>query len=422
MREDFLHFLWRWRRFDAQNLRTADGQPLDILHPGELNRDAGPDFFNARLRIGGTLWAGNVEMHLLASDWLAHRHDSDPAYDNVVLHVVLEEDQRLLRSNGEYLPCLALRPRIPPGLLDKYLRLERERAWIPCAQSFSGVPEIVRNNWLDRLLVERLEQKTAAVSDLVESCDKHWEEGFYRMLARCFGLKTNAGPFEALARILPLPLLARHQNQLFQMEALLFGQAGMLQEAFSDDYPRALAKEYHYLQHKYQLQPLSPGQWKFFRLRPAGFPTVRLAQFAALLHRSCHLWSDVLETRHTTETEQIFQVESSGYWHSHFRFDKTSASRMKPLSREFVHLLLINAVAPFMFHYGREKGISGLQDRALQVLEDLPAESNTVVDGWENLGQCARHAAQSQALLLLKTQYCDQRRCLECAIGASILR
>ena len=422
MREDFLHFLWRWRRFDAQDLRTSDGRPLEILHPGELNTHAGPDFFNARVRIGDTLWAGNVEMHLNASDWLVHRHDGDPAYDNVVLHVVLDEDRLLTRPNGERLPCLELRRRIPPSLLDKYLRLEHERAWIPCARAFGTVPEIVRANWTDRLLVERLEQKTASVEQTLRDTGQHWEEAFYRMLARTFGLKVNVEPFEALARALPLRLPAKHQNSLFQVEALLFGQAGFLDDPFEEDYPRALAKEYRFLRHKYDLTALAPSQWKFFRLRPAGFPTVRLAQFAGLLHRSTLLFSAVLAARSQAEIEHLFCVDVSDYWLTHFRFEKSAAPRAKPLGREFVHLLLINTVAPFLFHYGRTKGMPEKQDSALQLLEGLPAESNTVVAGWANLGQTAQNAAQSQALLQLKSHYCDAKRCLECAIGTAILR
>lgn len=417
MREDFLHFLWRWRRFDAHQLRSSDGQALEILHPGEPNQHAGPDFFNARIRLGDTLWAGNVEIHLKASDWLAHRHDTDPAFDNVILHVVLDEDQRL-----EKFPCLVLRPRIPPALLERYLRLEHERAWAPCEKSYAAVPEIIRLNWLDRLLVERLEEKTGAVAHAVEAAGQHWEEAFYRALARNFGLKLNAEPFGALACNLRLQILSKHRNNLFQLEALLFGQAGLLDADTADDYPRALAKEYRFLQQKYQLVPLPPGQWKFFRLRPAGFPTVRLAQFAALLHQSAQLFSRVLEARNTAETEQIFQAGVSDYWLTHFRFDKSSVRRAKPLSGEFVHLLLINTVAPFLFHYGRAKGRANFQDRALQLLEDLPPEANTVVDAWAARGQDARTAAQTQALLHLKSHYCDAKRCLECAIGNAILR
>lgn len=422
MRESFLHFLWRWRRFDAQHLATTGGQPLEILHPGEWNNHAGPDFFNARLRIGDTLWAGNVEIHLHASEWLAHRHHEDPAYDNVVLHVVLEEDQPVLRASGERIPCLELKGRIPQAISAIWERLEHERAWIPCQSFFKTVPDIVRLNWLDRLLVERLEQKTAAVAEVLAATENHWEEAFYRLLARNFGLKVNAEPFEALARSLPLLILAKHKNDPKQVEALLFGQAGLLEGPFRDEWPAALAQEYRFLSHKYQLVPLAAAQWKFLRLRPANFPTVRLAQFAALVHQSAHLFSKILEAPNLRALENLFDVQTGTYWHTHFQFDIPSVKRPKHPGRDFVHLLIINTIAPFLFHYGKTRDQDTFQQRALALLESLPPESNAIIDAWAELGVPARHAYQTQALIHLKTRYCDEKRCLECAVGNAILK
>lgn len=422
MRESFLHFLWRWRRFDARQLATTGGQPIEILHPGEWNTHAGPDFFNARLRIGDTLWAGNVEMHLRASEWLAHDHHTDPAYDNVVLHVVLEEDQPVVRPSGERIPCLELKERIPPAIRTTWERLEHERAWIPCRSFFKNVPDIVRLNWLDRLLVERLEQKTAAVADALAATDNHWEEAFYRLLARNFGLKVNAEPFEALARSLPLLILAKHKNDPKQVEALLFGQAGLLDGPFRDEWPAALAQEYRFLRHKYNLVPLAAAQWKFLRLRPANFPTVRLAQFVALVHQSAHLFSKTIEAQNLRELEHLFDVQAGEYWHTRFQFDTPSVRRPKHPGRDFVHLLIINTIAPFLFHYGKTRDQELYQKRALALLESLPPESNAIIDGWAELGVPARHAYQTQALIHLKTRYCDEKRCLECAIGNAILK
>jgi hypothetical protein len=422
LREDFLHFCWRWRRFDAADLSTTDGQALEILHPGEPNGHAGPDFFNARIRLDGTLWAGNVELHLRASDWLAHRHGHDRAYDNVVLHVVLDEDQPMLRPGGERLPCLALRRRLPPRLLETWWRLEHERRWIPCAGLFARRPALVWMNWLDRLLVERLERKTVGVAAALEACDQHWDEAFYRLLARSFGLKVNTDPFEALARALPLNLLTRHRNNLFQLEALLFGQAGLLDPAFTEDYPRALAKEYRFLKHKYGLTPLDGGQWKFLRLRPAGFPSLRLAQFAALFHRGENLFSEVLEAGTVRELELLFTNVPGEYWRTHYQLDRPSAPKVKPPGLEFVHLLLINTVAPALFHYGKIRHQPDHQAKAIRLLEELPAEDNAVMDGWKALGATVGQACQSQALLHLKTEYCDVRRCLECAVGHALLK
>ncbi|MCS7035581.1 MAG: DUF2851 family protein [Saprospiraceae bacterium] len=423
MREDFLHFLWRWRRFNAQDLQTTDGQPLEIVHPGEPNAHAGPDFFNARIRIGDTLWAGNIEMHLRASEWLAHGHDADRAYDNVVLHVVLDEDEPIHRPDGQRLPCLALRSRIPSGLLEQYHRLLYAREWVPCAQRLGEVSAIVKVNWLDRLLVERLQEKTDAVARRIAETDGQWEEAFYRQLAHSFGLKINAETFEYLARIAPLSLLARHSDNRLQLEALLFGQAGLLEEAPDrDEYAQALAREYQFLRHKYQLRPLAASQWKFFRLRPTSFPTVRIAQLAAFLHRTQRPFAAVLTAAESGSIEQLFEVEVSPYWLTHYRFGKVSPARPKLLSQSFVHLLLINTVAPFLFHFGQIKGISHHQDQALRLLDALPPEDNSVLQKWAELGLKPQNAAQAQALLHLKTRYCQPQRCLECAIGAALLR
>ena len=422
MRESFLHFLWRWRRFDARDLATTEGLPIDISHPGEWNIHAGPDFFNARLRIGDTRWAGNVEMHLRASEWLAHGHSGDPAYDNVVLHVVWEEDTPILRAGGERIPCLTLKDRTPSGLLEAYQRLEQERSWVPCQPSIGKAPEIVRLNWLDRLAVERLEQKNAAIEEALRATGNHWEEAFYRSLARTFGLKVNAEPFEALARSLPLLTLARHKNDPAQLEALLFGQAGLLDEPCEEEYPQMLAREYRFLKHKYGLASLPASQWKFLRLRPANFPTIRLAQFAALVHRSAHLLSCVLDARNIRELEHLFSATPGEYWNTHYRFGHPSARREKVPGRDFIRLLIINTVVPFLFHYGKVKSQEQYQKRALALLEELPAERNSMIDNWQAMGIKARNAAHSQALIQLKTMYCTPRRCLECAIGTALLK
>ena len=422
MKENFLHFLWRWRRFDGQHLTTTEGHALEILHPGDPNEHAGPDFFNARLRIADTQWAGNVEMHLSASEWMAHGHSRDPAYDNVVLHVVWQEDAAIYRADGERIPCLELKGRVPPRLLDIYQRLEHERAWIPCQSFFAQTPGIVRLNWLDRLLVERLEQKTAALAGQLATTADHWEESFYRTLAHSFGLKVNAEPFEALARSLPLATLAKHKNNLMQLEALLFGQAGWLETPFQEPYPLALAKEYRHLQHKYGLEPLSASQWKFARLRPANFPTVRLAQFAALVYGSAHLFSKIVETEDLRAFEHLFDVTPSDYWTNHFQFDKPSIKRFKRPGRDFVYGLLINTIVPCLFHYGKTQGRPDLQQRALRLLEEVPPETNNILDGWAKLGVAPQNAYQSQALIHLKTRYCDAKRCLECGIGNAVLK
>lgn len=422
MQEDLLHYVWRTRRFEFQNLFTTEGEAVEIIAPGVHNTHAGPDFFDARLRIGGTLWAGNVEMHLVASEWETHCHGEDRAYDNVVLHVVWEEDLPVLRSNGERIPCIELKKRIPAATIKTYRELLHNEHWIPCQHHFHRVPDITRQIWLDRLMVERLETKTAFITESLERNHQHWEATFYQVLARNFGLKVNAEPFEALARSLPLQLLSKHKTSLFQLEALLFGQAGLLEGIFEDDYPRRLQKEYAFLQHKYGLHPIAGSSWKFLRMRPANFPSLRIAQFATLIHQSAHLFSKILAAQNVEEIENMFEVRLSNYWQTHYVFDKASAKRAKTLGQTAIHLLVINTIAPFLFVYGKLKAEPGLCDRALRLLESVPPESNSIVENWQRLGMEPVSAGQTQALLQLKNEYCDKRQCLRCAVGGEVMR
>lgn len=422
MQEDLLHYVWRTRRFEFQNLLTTEGDVVEILAPGVHNTHAGPDFFDARVRIGDTLWAGNVEMHLVASEWETHRHSEDRAYDNVVLHVVWEEDLPVLRNSGERIPCVELKKRIPAATIKTYRELLHNEHWIPCQHHFHRVPDITRQLWLDRLMVERLEAKTAFITESLERTQQHWEETFYQILARNFGLKVNAEPFETLARSLPLNLLSKHKNNLLQLEALLFGQAGLLEGVFEDDYPQRLQKEYVFLQHKYSLQPIAGSTWKFLRMRPANFPSLRIAQFATLIHQSAHLFSKILVAQNVEEIENMFEVRLSNYWQTHYVFDKASAKRAKTLGQTAIHLLVINTIAPFLFVYGKLKAEPALCDRALNLLESVPPESNSIIENWQRLGMEPVSAGQTQALLQLKNGYCDKRQCLRCAVGNEVMR
>jgi Protein of unknown function (DUF2851) len=423
MREDFLHFIWRWKRFDMNGLQTTTGEAIEILHSGELNTDAGPDFFNAKIRIGETLWAGNVEIHLKSSDWLLHQHQENGAYQNVILHVVMQEDQKIFRQpDGAPIPTLVLQDRIPLSLYDKYQQLTFEKAQIPCHAFYLDIPEIIRLNWLDRLLVERLEQKTEQIALLLNTTDQSWEEAFYIALARNFGLKINAMPFELLAKSLSLHILSKYKNNLFQIEALLFGQAGLLDATLTDEYAQKLRKEYLFLAQKHQLTPINPDLWKFLRLRPVNFPSVRLAQFSQLIFQSVHLFSKILEAKNVRELEHLFDAGVSEYWETHYIFDKKSPKRSKNTGKDFIQLLLINTIVPFLFYYGKNKNLPDYQDKAMAFLENLPAESNSILDFWANIGAKPRNAYHTQAFLTLTNQYCKEKRCLECAMGNSILR
>jgi hypothetical protein len=421
MKEDLLHYIWRMQRFDRSALQTTSGQPLEILQPGIHNTHAGPDFLNARVRIGDTLWAGNVEMHLKTSDWLVHQHQEDPAYNNVILHVALEEDCLIERQGGERLPCLEMKKRIPPKLTAHYLRLLHNEAWIPCQNQLESVNGLTRDLWLDRLAAERLEEKARELAQELEHNRGNWEETFYQALARSFGAKVNGEPMAMLARNTPLALVGKHRNSLFQVEALLFGQSGLLQQTFEDEYPLSLQREYEFLRKKYSLSPIPAASWKFLRLRPANFPTIRIAQLATLLSQTSNLFSKVMAARDIREVENIFEVKLSNYWWAHYTFEKSSPRQRKALGRDTIRLVIINAIAPFLFLYGQRKGDPRFQEKALAFLESLHPENNAIIQRWQALGMPAASAFNTQALLQLKNEYCDRKRCLECAIGNAIL-
>jgi len=422
MQEHFLHFLWRTRRFDLHDLCTTQDEPLEILDWGVHNTHAGPDFLHVRLRIGGTQWVGHVEMHLRASEWLRHKHQLDEAYRNVVLHVVLEEDEPIILTGGERLPCLELRKRIPPRLTGEYLKLLHSSFWIPCQNLIRDVPQPIRQLCLDRLMVERIELRTLTVARIFAETQKDWDETCYRLLARYLGAKVNTDAFDALARITPLRLLQKYKNNLFRMEAILFGQAGLLDKDFQDAYPQKLKQEFNFLRKKHQLVPLSAAEWKFLRMRPASFPTIRIAQLAALVFQTDHLFSKIQALQKIEEVENMLEVKLSNYWQRHFVFDKASTSNLKTLGRDAVFLLLINTIVPLLFFVGQHRGDRELVDKALQLLQATPPESNHIIRGWQKLGVNPYCAGESQALLQLKQYYCDSKRCLECTIGAHILK
>jgi hypothetical protein len=421
MKEDFLYYLWRLKRFDLNDLKTTSGEEITIQNSGELNSDSGPDFLNAKIKIGDTLWAGNVEMHLKSSDWLAHQHQNDPAYDNVIMHVVLDEDQPITRKNGEHIPCLELQKRIPPKISKTYKKLLQNGHWIPCQQLIHKVPEITRNIWLDRLMVERLESKITEIENSLTLNQNNWEETFYQFLARNFGIKINAEPFEQLAKSISLLTLNKHKSSLLQIEALLFGQAGLLEIDFKDAYPLKLQKEYWFLKRKYRLKAIKGSSWKSMRLRPANFPTIRIAQFATLIYQSVHLFSKMLIAKNVKEIENMFDIKISNYWQTHYVFDKPSIKRNKSFGKNAIHLLIINTVAPFLFLYGKKKGEDRFKEKALQLLEELKPEKNSITEKWKGLGIDPVSAYQSQALLHLKNNYCNNQNCMNCAIGNVVL-
>jgi len=422
--EDFLHYVWKFRLFDRLNLQTTDGEDLEIYSAGIHNSDAGPDFHNARVKIGGTVWAGNVELHLSSSDWEKHGHSADNAYDNIILHVVYSDDKPLILTNGRRIPTLELKNRVPDDLYNRYHNLVfGNQAIIPCEASIGSVDGLTMHNWLTRVLVERLERRSAAIISAINLNRGDWEETFYQFLAANFGFKTNALPFELLAKSLPQITLAKHKNNAMQIEALIFGQAGFLEGAVTDDYPRKLKTEYVFLQKKYGLKPLEVHLWKFMRLRPQNFPTVRLAQFAALVVNSNHLFSKVLEIKEVKGLRNLFaDITVNPYWENHYRFDAESVAASKNLGKSSIDVLLLNTLALFLFSYGKFNQVQYYINRSLQLLENLPPENNKVVADFSTLGVKIKTAFESQALLELKNNYCSYKKCLECGVGNKILK
>ncbi|HEY0897748.1 MAG TPA: DUF2851 family protein [Sphingobacteriaceae bacterium] len=420
--EDFLHYLWKFRLFNQSALLTAGGEELQILTVGRHNQHAGPDFENAQIRIGETLWAGSVEIHINSSDWQKHHHDQDAAYENVILHVVYQHDQDQFRKDGTQIPVLELKGLIPEGLSSRYQELMLNMNWIACQDRIGTVDPFHTANWLSRVLVERLEEKSIAVQSLLDEFKGSWDDAFYVILARNFGFKLNAVPFEMLARSLPRQILDRQKSNALQIEALIFGQAGFLHDTFVEQYPNQLRSEYMFLKNKYFLEPLDRYLWKFLRSRPQNFPTVRLAQFAALITRSSHLFSKVMETDEPAKLmEQFMHLPLHPYWKDHYRFGVTSRPYPHQMGAISIQNILINTVALFLFMYGKNMGRNLFVNKAVQLLESLPLESNQVIERFKETGIEMKGAFSSQALLQLKKAYCDEKQCLNCGIGIKLL-
>ncbi|MFL5753107.1 MAG: DUF2851 family protein [Bacteroidia bacterium] len=421
MNEDFLHYVWKYRLFDQSDLKTTKDEAIRILHPGEHNLNAGPDFFNAKIKYADTLWVGNVEIHIKASDWRKHFHQEDEAYNNVVLHVVLEDDEEISSRNGNLVPALELKYRILPHVLSNYRLLDSGKSLIPCGSGITDVPSFILSSWLERLMIERLEEKTKVIKESLIENHSNWEETFYYFLAQNFGFRINAQPFLQLAKSLPLNLLAKHRSSLLQLEALLFGQSGMLSETFSGKYPRELQNEYAFLMHKNSLRPMQKEAWKFLRMRPGNFPSLRIAEFASLIHTSSALFSRIIESGSIEELKSFFKVNVSEYWKTHYVFDRQSVAKEKRVGEEALENILVNTAIPFLFIYGKEKKQEAYCKKALGFLESLNAEDNSTIRKFVSLGIKPRDALQGQAMLQLYNRYCSLKKCLHCSVGNQLL-
>lgn len=421
MTEKLLQFIWQFQYFNRQSLCTMQAEALQILSPGQLNTQQGPDFDQARIIIGRTTWAGQIELHMRSSDWLRHGHQNDERYKKVILHVVWHHDTDIAQPNGEPIPTLELQPRVASLLLNTYDQWMQTPQAIACAGSFNTVPSLTWQSWKERLLIERLIKKYQLIQHHLLQTHHHWEEVCWRMVCRYFGGNTNAVSFEQVAVSLSIEILARHKNQIHQLEALLLGQAGLLHKNLKDEYAQLLYREYQFLQQKYGLRVVNLPP-SFLRMRPVNFPTIRLAQLAMLIYQSQHLFSKIKEAEQIEQVRQMFNVTANDYWHYHYRFDEATPFHPKTFGDQMFDTLLINAIVPVLFSYGKYTNETAIQDKALRWLEQIQAEKNSVIQPFLQLGLQPENAYDSQAMLQLKKEYCDAKRCLECGIGNAILR
>ncbi|MEE9440006.1 MAG: DUF2851 family protein [Saprospiraceae bacterium] len=421
IREDLLYYLWKTKRFDNNNLVTTSGQTVRIIDFGHQNYDAGPDFSNARIVIDDIEWVGNAEMHVYSSDWERHGHDLDIAYDNVILHIVFEDDKEVRTTTEQLIPCIELKNLINPTIKSNYAKLINNHSWIPCEKSLNTVPLHTTSFWLQRLIAERLESKSEYLKTILEQTNNNWEETTYIFLARYMGARVNVEPFEILAKNLPLSTIIKNKDNMIKIEALLFGQAGMLNANYLDDYFVQLKNEYQFLSKKYSLKNIPSVSWKFARMRPAGFPTIRIAQFAAIMYNTSHLFSAILNSESIDEIINIIKVTPNEYWNDHYRFGKVSIQREKTIGDSFIKSIIINVICPILFLYGKSIGQDKYCERAIAYLENLKSEKNAIVSKYKTLGISCKSAADSQALLQLKKQYCDKKKCLSCRIGNKII-
>lgn len=430
MKEDLLQFIWKFQYFNHRSLRGVNGEKIAIIQPGIHNTDQGPDFLNARVRINDTLWAGNVEIHKYSKEWNRHHHHEDERYNNVILHVIWKYDQDIKTESNAEVTALELYDRVPKMLLEKYEFLknkDQDGLFIPCEKHLHLVSTITREHWKHRLLAEKLILRSEHILQLLQHQEMHWEEIFWRLLAENFGMRVNRSFFYDIAASLPIKTLARHTHNIVQMEAMLFGQAGLLEGVFRDKYPRMLQKEYRYLAAKYHLIPVD-GHIQFLRMRPANFPTIRLAQLAALICESRHLFSKVKDAQHTRELMQLLGGSPNDYWLYHYKFDdqveneKPGAYKEKELGRQMMENIIINTIAPIIFSFGQYHKEQIYKDKALEWLEQLPAETNRITKKYKALGFPMTSAFDSQAWIHLKNKYCNEKRCLHCAIGHQVLK
>ena len=421
MQEDFLHYIWKHKKINFNNLKTTKGEAIVISSIGQHNFNSGPDFFNAKIKIGEQLWAGNLEIHLKSSDWFLHNHEQDKAYDNVILHVVWDDDTEVFRKDNSVIPTLELKNYTDKSLLNNYEKLlSKKDKWINCENDFALTDQFVLDHWLERLYFERLDRKSNTIQNLLQTSKNDWEAVLFKMLTKNFGLKVNGDAFFSLGNSIDFSIIRKTQSNQQIIEALLFGQSGLLNEEVEHPYYSNLVKEYDFLKQKFNLQNSQVLPLQFFRLRPPNFPTIRLSQLASLYNKHQNLFSKVVKINQREDFYELFKVSTSEFWKTHYTFQKESKASTKMISKSFIDLLLINTILPLKFSYAKQKGEEVNTD-LIELASTIASEKNTIIETFNKLKKVSKSALQSQSLIQLKTEYCDKNKCLQCAIGNSLI-
>jgi len=422
MNEALLHTIWKYRLLGQSHFKGSKQEDIEIISIGEHNQDSGPDFFNSKIRINDIILAGNVEIHIKTSDWLRHNHQNDKAYDNLVLHVVYEHDKELSQNEQFNVSVLELKNHIQPGLLEQYHQLQLSKQTVACGKSITAVPDLVWKSWLDRLAVSRMEQKTEYIEHLFEYSHHSHEDALYLLLCRNFGFKINNEAFELLGKSLPYSVLKKYADNASQVEALLFGVGGLLDELFDDKYPKQLQNEYEFLRHKHKLQPIKKEQWKFSKTRPVNFPTIRIAQLAGIIGKQISLYHLIEQKPDLKTIRSFFMTGLNPYWNSHYRFDNESEESIKTIGETAIQSIVINTIVPYLFFMSKHNANDTYVDYAMNLLAGLPAEVNAKTKTFSQLGVKTENALESQAQLFLMDNFCSKKACLHCRVGESLLK
>jgi hypothetical protein len=421
MKEDFLHYLWRFKKFDTLNLRTSQQEQITIIKTGDYLELAGPDFFNAQIKIGNQKWAGNVEIHLKSSDWYVHGHENDVAYENVILHVVWEHDTEIFDKNNRRIPVLVFKDYVSSEILSNYNSLVTPKSWIFCEKSIREIDDFTFKNWQERLFFDRLERKSKFIYDLLEETNQDWEAVLFLLLAKNFGLNTNSNTFLQIAKSIPFPVVRKESFEIENLEALLLGTSGLLDDEKEDVYFTDLKIRYYYLLNKYQLEKYHVDPVQFFKHRPDNFPTIRLSQLANLYQKHQNLFSRIIVLKSVKSVYDLLSVGASKYWQNHYQFDKESVRKPKSLSKSFLDLIIINTIIPIQFAYSNVMGQSISED-LIAFMNEVPPEKNAIINKFETFGISSKNAFETQTLLELKNEYCNKKACLKCALGMELLK